>query len=131
MITTDDGSFGRKGLVTEPLKELLEADTHRRIGCVYAIGPAVMMKFCSKTTEPSGVKTVVSLNPVMVDGTGMCGGCRVNLRGQTRFTCSDGPEFDGHLVDWDELLSRQKIYSHQEQCSLDRYVEQWQAAEAR
>ncbi|MCR4413931.1 MAG: sulfide/dihydroorotate dehydrogenase-like FAD/NAD-binding protein [Thermoguttaceae bacterium] len=128
LVTTDDGSFGRKGLVTEPLREILEQDVQRAIGCVYAIGPAVMMKFCAKTTEPFGVKTVVSLNSIMVDGTGMCGGCRVSLRGQTRFTCSDGPEFDGHLVDWDELLSRQKIYAHEEKCSLDRYVEQYQAA---
>jgi ferredoxin--NADP+ reductase len=128
LVTTDDGSFGRKALVTEPLRELLEQDAQRRLGCVYAIGPAVMMKFCAKTTEPFGVKTVVSLNSVMVDGTGMCGGCRVSLRGQTRFTCSDGPEFDGHLVDWDELLSRQKIYAHEEKCSLDRYIEQYQAA---
>ena len=125
IITTDDGSAGRKGLVTEPLRELLQADAGHRISCVYAIGPAVMMKACSKCTEPFGVKTVVSLNTVMVDGTGMCGGCRVELRGQTRFTCADGPEFDGHLVDWDQLLSRQKIYCHQEKCSLDRYVEQW------
>jgi len=125
IITTDDGSAGRKGLVTEPLRELLQADSDHRIGCVYAIGPTVMMKACAKCTEPFGVKTVVSLNTVMVDGTGMCGGCRVELRGQTRFTCADGPEFDGHLVDWDQLLSRQKIYSQQEKCSLDRYVEQW------
>jgi len=124
IVTTNDGSAGRKGLVTEPLGELLMADAQRTIGCVYAIGPAVMMKFCAKTTEPFGVKTVVSLNSVMVDGTGMCGGCRVDLRGKTKFTCTDGPEFDGHLVDWDQLLSRQKIYHEQEECSLDRYVRQ-------
>ena len=82
IITTDDGSYGRKGLVTEPLKELLENDTNKDIGIVYAIGPAIMMKFCSLTTEPFGVKTVVSLNSVMVDGTGMCGGCRVATPGQ-------------------------------------------------
>jgi ferredoxin--NADP+ reductase len=128
IVTTDDGSAGRKGLVTEPLKELLAQDAQRRIGCVYAIGPAIMMKFCAKTTEPFGVKTVVSLNSVMVDGTGMCGGCRVDLRGQTRFTCTDGPEFDGHLVDWDQLLNRQKMYRHEEQCSLDRYVEEHKRA---
>jgi ferredoxin/flavodoxin---NADP+ reductase len=122
IVTTDDGSYGRKGLVVEPLKELLQQDAEKRIGCVYAIGPAVMMKFCAKTTEPFGVKTVVSLNSIMVDGTGMCGGCRVDLRGKTKFTCTDGPEFDGHLVDWDVLLSRQKIYRHEETCSLDRYV---------
>ncbi len=125
VITTDDGSFGRKGLVTEPLQELLERDAGRRIQCVYAIGPAVMMKFCAKTTAPFGTKTVVSLNSVMVDGTGMCGGCRVDLRGKTQFTCTDGPEFDGHLVDWDQLLSRQKIYHREEACSLDRYLQEW------
>ncbi len=125
IITTDDGTAGRKGLVTEPLKELLQEDAEHRIACVYAIGPAVMMRACAACTEPFGVKTVVSLNTVMVDGTGMCGGCRVDLRGQTRFTCTDGPEFDGHLVDWQQLLSRQKIYAHQEACSLDRYVKEW------
>ncbi len=123
IVTTDDGSFGRKGLVTEPLKELLERDAEKRIGCVYTIGPAIMMKFCCKTTEPFGVKTIASLNTVMVDGTGMCGGCRVNVGGQTLFTCVDGPEFDGHRVDWDELLSRQKIYVEEERCSLDKYLE--------
>jgi len=122
ILTTDDGTFGRKGMVTEPLRELLEADAGHRIGCVYAIGPAVMMKACAKTTEPFGTKTVVSLNTIMVDGTGMCGGCRVDLRGQTRFTCADGPEFDGHLVDWDQLLARQKIYVREEKYSLDRYL---------
>jgi ferredoxin--NADP+ reductase len=126
IITTDDGSCGRKGLVTEPLKEILEQDTQRRIGVVYAIGPAVMMKFCAKTTQPFGVKTMVSLNTVMVDGTGMCGGCRVTVGNEVRFTCADGPEFDGHLVDWDELLSRQKVYVEHENCSLKRYVEQYQ-----
>jgi ferredoxin--NADP+ reductase len=125
IITTDDGTAGRKALVTEPLKELLQQDPERRIACIYAIGPAVMMKACAATTEPFGVKTVVSLNTVMVDGTGMCGGCRVDLRGQTRFTCTDGPEFDGHLVDWQQLLSRHKIYAQQEACSLDRYVKEW------
>jgi ferredoxin/flavodoxin---NADP+ reductase len=124
IVCTDDGSHGRKGLVTEPLKDLLEADTSDKIGCVYAIGPAVMMKFCAKTTEPFKVKTIVSLNTVMVDGTGMCGGCRVNVGGKNLFTCVDGPEFDGHLVDWDTLLSRQKIYVEEEQCSLDRYMEE-------
>ena len=125
VVTTDDGTAGRKGVVTEPLRDLLEADAARRIQCVYAIGPAVMMKFCAKTTEPFGTKTVVSLNSVMVDGTGMCGGCRVDVRGKTQFTCADGPEFDGHQVDWDLLLSRQKIYQREEACSLDRYVRQW------
>jgi ferredoxin/flavodoxin---NADP+ reductase len=120
IITTDDGSAGRKALVTQPLDELLNEDTSKRIGCVYAIGPAIMMKFCSLATRPFGTRTVVSLNPVMVDGTGMCGGCRVDVGGKTRFTCVDGPEFDGHLVDWDLLLSRQKIYTKHEECSLQR-----------
>jgi ferredoxin--NADP+ reductase len=122
VITTDDGTFGRKGLVTEPLKELLEQDAEKAIECVYAIGPAVMMKFCSLTTKPFGTKTIVSLNSIMIDGTGMCGGCRVGVGGQTRFTCVDGPEFDGHLVDWDLLLSRQNIYHAQESCSLERMI---------
>jgi len=121
IITTDDGTAGRKGLVTEPLKELLE-DAGETVDCVYAIGPAIMMKFCSLTTKPFGTKTIVSLNSVMIDGTGMCGGCRVDVGGQTRFTCVDGPEFDGHLVDWDLLLSRQRIYHEQEACSLERLM---------
>lgn len=124
IITTDDGTAGRKGVVTEPLQELLEEDAGKTIGCVYAIGPAIMMKFCSQTTRPFGVKTIASLNSVMVDGTGMCGGCRVDVGGQTRFTCVDGPEFDGHLVDWDLLLSRQKIYHQQEACSLEQFIQQ-------
>jgi len=122
IVTTDDGTAGRKGLVTEPLKELLERANGKKVDCVYAIGPAVMMKFCSLTTQPFGVKTIVSLNSVMIDGTGMCGGCRVDVGGKTRFTCVDGPEFDGHLVDWDLLLSRQKIYHEQEACSLERLM---------
>ena len=120
IVCTDDGSHGRKGLVTQPLKELLES--HDDIAHVWAIGPAVMMKFCCRTTKPFGVKTIVSLNSVMVDGTGMCGGCRVDVGGETRFTCVDGPEFDGHLVDWDLLLARQRIYHEQETCSMERLV---------
>lgn len=120
IVTTDDGSAGSKGLVTQPLKTLLEEDAENRIGCVYAIGPAVMMKFCCHTTGPFDVRTIVSLNSIMVDGTGMCGGCRVEVGGQTRFTCVDGPEFDGHQVDWDLLLSRQRIYAKHEDCSLQR-----------
>ena len=126
IITTDDGTAGQKGLVTEPLRELLEKDTGKTIGCVYAIGPAIMMKFCSQTTRPFGVKTITSLNSIMVDGTGMCGGCRVEVGGRTRFTCVDGPEFDGHLVDWDLLLSRQKIYTEQEACSLEKLIQELQ-----
>ena len=120
IVTTDDGSYARKGLVTEPLKELLEGD--EKVGRVIAIGPSIMMKFCAKTTEPFGVKTIVSLNPIMVDGTGMCGCCRVSVGGVTRFTCVDGPDFDGHKVDWDLLFARQRIYLDEEKRSL----EQWQ-----
>ena len=119
IITTDDGSFARKGLVTEPLKEVLERE---KVDIVYAIGPVPMMKFCSFTTKPFGVKTIVSLNSIMIDATGMCGGCRVNVGGQTKFTCVDGPEFDGHQVDWDLLTSRQRIYLEEEKCSLDKYM---------
>ena len=120
IVTTDDGSYQRKGLVTEPLKELLEGDG--KVDRVVAIGPSIMMKFCSKTTEPFGVKTIVSLNPIMVDGTGMCGCCRVSVGGVTKFACVDGPDFDGHQVDWDLLLARQRIYLDEEKRSL----EQWQ-----
>jgi len=122
IITTDDGTAGQKGLVTEPLEELLREDGGKNIGRVYAIGPAIMMKFCCLTTRPFGVETIVSLNSIMVDGTGMCGGCRVAVGGKTRFTCVDGPEFDGHLVDWDLLLSRQQIYSKEEACSFERLL---------
>jgi ferredoxin--NADP+ reductase len=122
IVTTDDGSFGRRGVVTEPLRDLLEERPDGEIGCVYAIGPAIMMKFCAETTRPFGVKTIVSLNTVMVDGTGMCGGCRVRLGEDVKFTCVDGPEFDGHLVDWDLMMDRQKIYVAEEKCSLDEYL---------
>jgi len=121
IVTTDDGSYGRKGLVTEPLKELLE--NGEKIDRVIAIGPSIMMKFCAKTTEPFGVQTIVSLNPIMVDGTGMCGCCRVSVGGVTKFACVDGPDFDGHQVDWDLLFARQRIYLDEEKCSF----EQWQA----
>ena len=120
IVTTDDGSYARKGLVTEPLKELMEGD--EKIDRVIAIGPSIMMKFCAKTTEPFGVKTIVSLNPIMVDGTGMCGCCRVSVGGVTKFACVDGPDFDGHQVDWDLLFARQRIYLEEEKRSL----EQWQ-----
>jgi len=122
IITTDDGSAGRKGLVTEPLKELLMKDARKAISHVYAIGPAIMMKFCALTTKPFDVRTIVSLNAIMVDGTGMCGGCRVRVGNETLFTCVDGPEFDGQLVDWDLLLSRQNIYSKEEHRSYERYL---------
>lgn len=121
IVCTDDGSHGRKTLVTVPLKELMEEGG---VGEVYAIGPPVMMKFCSETTRPFGVKTIVSLNSIMVDATGMCGGCRVTVGGRTRFTCVDGPEFDGHQVDWDLLTTRLNVYRGEEKCSLDRYLKE-------
>lgn len=114
-ITTDDGSYGIKGLVTLPLKELLD-NTH--IDMVLAVGPTIMMKAVSDLTRSYSVKTYVSLNPIMIDGTGMCGGCRVTVDGKTRFVCVDGPEFDGHLVDFDELMMRQKTYVEQEKLAL-------------
>ncbi len=121
IVTTDDGSYGRKALVTEPLKELLESDLNP--SHIWAIGPAIMMKFVSLTTQPFGVPTIVSLNSIMVDGTGMCGACRVSVGGQTRFVCVEGPEFDGHQVDWDLLLERQRIYLDEEKLA----VEDWKA----
>jgi len=119
VVCTDDGSYGRKALVTIPIKELLESG--RRVDHIWAIGPAIMMKFCALTTRPFGVPTVVSLNSIMVDGTGMCGACRVEVGGQTRFVCVDGPEFDGHQVDWDQLLARQRIYPEQEKQAVERW----------
>ena len=112
ILMTDDGSYGRHGLVTQPLKEMLEAG--EQFDEVLAIGPIPMMKFVCKTTEPFGVHTSVSLNPIMVDGTGMCGGCRVTVGGETKFACVDGPEFDGHKVDFAELMSRNSTYRGRE-----------------
>jgi ferredoxin--NADP+ reductase len=120
IVCTDDGSYGRHGLVTEPLKELCETGD---VALAYAIGPGIMMKFCCKTTEPFGLKTMVSLNSIMVDGTGMCGACRVTVGGETKFVCVDGPEFDGHQVDFDELMARQRQYLEQEKISNDLYME--------
>lgn len=120
IVTTDDGSYGRKALVTVPLEELLKEDS---IDLVVAIGPAVMMKFICKTTEKYNVKTMVSLNSIMIDGTGMCGGCRVEVGGETKFCCVDGPEFDGHKVDFDLLMERQKMYFDEEKIAMKRYKE--------
>jgi NAD(P)H-flavin reductase len=117
IVTTDDGSYAQKGVVTEPLKELLERD--KEISRVIAIGPAIMMKFCSLTTKPFGINTIVSLNSIMVDGTGMCGSCRVSVNGVTKFACVDGPEFNGHQVDWELLFARQRIYLDEERHSLE------------
>ena len=112
ILMTDDGSYGRHGLVTQPLKEMLEAG--EQFDEVLAIGPIPMMKFVSLTTLPFGVHTSVSLNPIMVDGTGMCGGCRVTVGGETKFACVDGPEFDGHKVDFAELMKRNSVYRGRE-----------------
>ena len=110
-ITTDDGSYGQKGFVTDVLKDLISKDTY---DLVIAIGPIPMMKFVSKTTEEQNIKTIVSLNPIMIDGTGMCGGFRVNVGGEVKFACVDGPDFDGHKVDFDELMRRNSFYRGEE-----------------
>jgi ferredoxin--NADP+ reductase len=112
IVCTDDGSYGRKGFVTDALKEQLEAGDVR---IVYAVGPVPMMRAVANLTRPLGVRTIVSLNPVMIDGTGMCGGCRVSVGSETRFACVDGPEFDGHQVDFDELMDRLGTYREFEQ----------------
>lgn len=129
IICTDDGSIGRKALVTEPLKELCESGSVDR---VIAIGPPIMMKFCSKTTEPFKIPTVVSLNTLMVDGTGMCGCCRVSIGDQTKFVCVDGPDFDAHLVDWDNMFARMGTYKeyeteHHHKCHIDLHIEEGKA----
>ena len=116
-VCTDDGSYGRRGFVTEVLKEKLDAGG---VDQVVAIGPVPMMKFVSLMTKDYGVPTMVSLNPIMIDGTGMCGGCRVTVGGETKFGCVDGPEFDGHQVDFDELILRLRAYTEQERCSHER-----------
>ena len=118
-LTTDDGTYGEKGFVTDKLKSLIEAGNQYDL--VIAIGPVPMMKFVCKTTEPYGLKTLVSLNPIMVDGTGMCGGCRVTVGGQVKFACVDGPDFDGHQVDFDELMNRNTIYREQEAAAKEQH----------
>ena len=119
-LTTDDGTYGEKGFVTDKLKALIEGG--KQYDLVIAIGPVPMMKFVCKTTEPYGIKTLVSLNPIMVDGTGMCGGCRVTVGGKVKFACVDGPDFDGHQVDFDELMNRNSIYREREACEKDRHA---------
>ncbi len=122
ILMTDDGSYGEKGLVTNALKDLLDAG--EKYDEVIAIGPLIMMKFVSKLTKEYGVKTIVSMNPIMVDGTGMCGGCRLTVDGETKFACVDGPEFDAHLIDFDEVMARTSIYkdferkAHDDTCNL-------------
>ena len=124
---SDDGTWGRKGLVTDALRELIEGG--EKFDEVIAIGPLVMMKFVSLLTKEYGIKTVVSMNPIMIDGTGMCGGCRLTVGGESKFACVDGPEFDGHLVDFDEAIARSAMYRDQERhsyeatCNLFKEVE--------
>lgn len=119
-ITTDDGSNGNKGFVTDVLKKLL--DEGNKYDLVIAIGPLIMMKMVSLLTKPYGIKTIVSMNPVMIDGTGMCGGCRVTVDGKTKFACVDGPDFDGHEVDFDEAMRRQAMYKSQEKKSMEGHI---------
>ncbi len=130
VVCTDDGSYGRKALVTVPLKEECEKDP--KPDMVIAIGPPVMMKFCSETTRPYGVFTQVSLNTIMVDGTGMCGGCRVNVGDEVKFVCVDGPEFDGHKVDFDNMMSRlgsyKKFETERHRCHLEEAMKEKEAA---
>jgi ferredoxin--NADP+ reductase len=129
IVVTDDGSYGRKALVTEPLKELCET---YKPDCVVIIGPPIMMKFAALTTKPFGIHTIVSLNTIMIDGTGMCGGCRVTIGGKTKFVCVDGPEFDGHQVDWDNMLLRLGTYKSKEQeahhrCHIGLHIKEGEA----
>lgn len=126
--TTDDGSKGRHGLVTDELQRLI--DEGRKIDLVLAIGPAIMMKFVSLLTKKYEIPTMVSLNSIMVDGTGMCGACRVSVGGVTKFVCVDGPEFDGHLVDFDELLKRQAMYKDLEQEALEKFLKELKEKES-
>lgn len=121
IICTDDGSAGIKGLVTDGLKAAIAQ--HEDIDEVVAIGPPVMMKACAETTRPHGIKTMVSLNPIMVDGTGMCGGCRVRVGGDMKFACVDGPDFDGHSVDFDDLMNRLRRFTEDERAAMERWNE--------
>jgi NAD(P)H-flavin reductase len=121
IVCTDDGSAGIKGLITDGIN--LAIKNHADIGELVAIGPPVMMKACAAVTRPHNIKTIVSLNPIMVDGTGMCGGCRVKVGGQVRFACVDGPDFDGHQVDFDDLMSRLRRFKEEEKVALERWTE--------
>lgn len=122
IVVTDDGSAGEKGLVTNALQGLIDKGVD--IKEVVTIGPMIMMKFVSELTRKYKIKTLASLNSMMIDGTGMCGGCRVTVGGETKFTCVHGPEFDAHLVDFDTLLKRSGAYKHEEKCRLDAYMEE-------
>ena len=120
-ITTDDGSYGRKGMVTQTIQDLV--DEGKKYDLCVAIGPMIMMKFVCKLTKELNIPTIVSLNPIMVDGTGMCGACRVTVGDQVKFACVDGPEFDGHLVNFDEAMKRQQIYKTAEGRAMLKLVE--------
>jgi NAD(P)H-flavin reductase len=121
-VVTDDGSRGRKGFAVHPLMDLINAGV--KIDRVIIIGSAIMMKVTAEATKPHGIKTIVSLNPVMVDGTGMCGSCRVTVGGKVKFACVDGPEFDGHEVDFDELMARLRMYAAEEKVADEAYAHQ-------
>jgi len=121
IVVTDDGSYGRKALVTEPLKEVCQRG--ERVDLAVTIGPAIMMKYCCEVTKEFSVPTQVSLNTIMIDGTGMCGGCRVEVGGQTKFVCVDGPEFDGHKVNFDLMMKRMAAYKTQERQAHEKYKE--------
>ncbi len=121
-VVTDDGTRGRKGFAVHPLMDLVNAGV--KIDRVIIIGSAIMMKVTAEATKPHGIKTIVSLNPIMVDGTGMCGSCRVTVGGKTKFACVDGPEFDGHQVDFDELMARLRMYATEEKLADEKYTHQ-------
>lgn len=117
-VVTDDGSNGHKGFTTTALQERIDAGV--QYDCVIAIGPMVMMRAVCNMTKPLEISTIVSMNPIMIDGTGMCGGCRVSVGGETKFACVDGPDFDGHLIDWDEAIARSRMYKKEEQISIEK-----------
>ncbi len=125
-IVTDDGSYGEKGVVTMPMNKILK---ETKVDMVYAIGPLVMMKFAVKTAKENGVKCTVSMNPVMIDGTGMCGGCRLSVGGETKFACVDGPDFDGYLVDFDEAMKRGAMYKDFEKHAYEKACNLFKGAE--
>jgi ferredoxin/flavodoxin---NADP+ reductase len=129
LITTDDGSYGQKGFVTDWLRELIERGTH--IDLVLAVGPVVMMRAVAELTRPKQIRTVVSLNPIMIDGTGMCGGCRVLVDGKSQFACVDGPEFDAHRVDFDVLVRRNAMYREAERRSMEEFEHEIEARVAK
>lgn len=124
LVATDDGSYGHHGFVTDVLREVIEREGRENVALAVAIGPVPMMRACCKVTGPYGVHTVVSLNPIMVDATGMCGACRVTVGGETKFACVDGPEFDGHQVDFDELAKRLRAYVEDERRAMQIWSEQ-------